>query len=72
MAPVIKNRKGTHEKVIDRIRREGFVRARIDGEIYNLNEEEISLEKTYKHVIEIVVDSVIIVKGRRIKADRGL
>ena len=63
MAPVIKNRKGTHEKVIDRIRREGFVRARIDGEIYNLNEEEISLEKTYKHVIEIVVDRVIVREG---------
>ncbi len=63
MAPVVKNRKGTHEKVIDRIRREGFVRARIDGEIYNLNEDEIKLEKTYKHVIEIVVDRVIVREG---------
>ena len=63
MAPVIKNRKGTHEKVIDRIRREGFVRARIDGEIYNLNEDEIKLEKTYKHVIEIVVDRIIVREG---------
>lgn len=63
MAPVVKNRKGTHEKVLARIVREGFVRARIDGEIYNLNEEEVKLEKTYKHVIEIVVDRVIVREG---------
>lgn len=56
MASVIRQRKGTHEKVLDRIRREGFLRVRVDGEIYNLEEDEIKLEKTYKHTIEIVVD----------------
>ena len=63
LAPVIRQRKGEHEKVIDRIRKEGFTRVRIDGEIYQINEEEISLEKTFKHTIEIVVDRVIIKKG---------
>ncbi len=63
LAPVIRQRKGTHEKVIERIRKEGFTRARIDDEIRDLNEEEIKLEKTFKHTIEIVVDRIIIKPG---------
>lgn len=63
LAPVIRGKKGQHEKIIDRIRREGFSRARIDGEIYNINEEEISLEKNKKHSIEIVVDRLVVREG---------
>ncbi|MDR0570010.1 MAG: excinuclease ABC subunit UvrA, partial [Clostridiales Family XIII bacterium] len=60
LAPVVRQRKGEHEKILDRIRKEGFTRARIDGEIRRLDEEEIKLEKTYKHSIEIVIDRVTV------------
>ena len=63
MAPVVRARKGQHEKVLDRIRREGFTRARVDGEIKILDEDEIKLEKTYKHTIEIVVDRIKVRDG---------
>lgn len=45
LAPIIRGRKGTHEKVLENIKKQGFVRARIDGEIYDLTEDEIKLEK---------------------------
>ncbi len=48
LAPIIRGRKGTHEKVLENIKKQGFVRARIDGEIYDLTEDEIKLEKKYK------------------------
>lgn len=48
MAPVIRQRKGQHEKILDRIRREGFTRACIDGEMKLLEEDEITLEKNFK------------------------
>jgi excinuclease ABC subunit A len=60
LAPVVRERKGEHEKILERIRKEGFTRARVDGEIYQLAEEEIKLEKTFKHTIEIVIDRIII------------
>ncbi len=63
MAPVVRQRKGQHEKVLDRIRREGFTRARIDGEVKLLDEDEIKLEKTFKHTIEIVVDRIKVRDG---------
>ncbi|MDD6311342.1 MAG: excinuclease ABC subunit UvrA, partial [Firmicutes bacterium] len=63
LAPVIRQRKGQHEKIIDRIMREGFRRARIDGEIVLLDEQEVKLEKTYKHTIEIVVDRIKVREG---------
>ena len=63
LAPVIRQRKGEHEKIINRIRREGFTRARIDGRIVQINDEEVELEKTFKHTIEIVVDRVVIKAG---------
>ena len=56
LAPVIREKKGTHEKILERIKREGFIRVRVDGEIKNLNEDEIKLAKTFKHSIDIVVD----------------
>ena len=64
MAPVVRRRKGEHVKLIDRIRREGFTRVRIDGEIYLLDEDEISLEKNNPHTIEIVVDRIVVKPGQ--------
>lgn len=63
LAPVVRQRKGEHEKIIERIRKEGFTRARIDGEIVSINEEEVKLEKNFKHIIEIVVDRIIVKEG---------
>lgn len=65
LAPVVRGRKGQHEKLIDRIRREGFTRIRIDGELYQINEEEIKLEKNNKHNIEIVIDRIVIKDGQQ-------
>ena len=58
-APVVRDRKGEHKKVLDYLRGEGFVRVRIDGVTYEL-EEEINLQRTHKHVIEVVVDRLIL------------
>ncbi len=63
LAPVVRERKGEHEKILQRIGREGFTRVRVDGEIRSLGEDEIKLEKTFKHTIEIVVDRIIIREG---------
>ena len=65
LAPVVRGRKGQHEKLIDRIRREGFTRIRVDGELYQINEEEIKLEKNNKHNIEIVIDRIVIKDGQQ-------
>ena len=59
LAPVVRGRKGEHAKVLEDARRSGFVRARVDGNMYELT-EEIKLEKNYKHTIEIVVDRLIV------------
>ena len=63
LAPVIRGKKGLHEKVLANITKNGFVRARIDGEIYELAEEEVKLEKNVKHNIEAVVDRLVIKDG---------
>ena len=63
LSPVISGRKGQHVKVLENIKKNGFVRARIDGEIYDLQEEEINLDKNKKHTIEVVVDRLIIKEG---------
>ncbi|MGN0093633.1 MAG: excinuclease ABC subunit UvrA [Methanobrevibacter sp.] len=55
LAPIIKDRKGEHRQVFEEYREKGFVRARVDGEIRDL-EEDINLRKNYKHTIDIVVD----------------
>ena len=59
MAPVIKGKKGEHAKELEKARKGGFVRARVDGIIYDLS-EEIKLEKNKKHNIEIVIDRLVI------------
>ena len=63
LAPIVSGRKGTHEKVLDNIKKNGFVRVRIDGEIYDITEDEIKLDKNKKHNIEAVIDRIIIKEG---------
>ena len=58
MAPVVRNRKGEHVKILESAKKSGFVRARIDGSMYDLS-EEIKLNKNNKHIIEIVVDRLV-------------
>ncbi len=62
LAPVVRGRKGEHVKVLDQARKSGYVRARIDGNQYELS-EEIKLEKNIKHNIEIIVDRLIVRPG---------
>ena len=62
LAPVVKGRKGEHVKVLEQARKSGFVRVKIDGNLYELS-EEIKLEKNIKHLIEIVVDRLVIKEG---------
>ena len=64
MAPVVRARKGTHQKEFEAARKSGYVRVRVDGNIYDLS-EEISLEKNKKHTIEIIVDRLVIKEGVR-------
>ena len=63
LAPVIRGRKGAHEKLLENIKKNGFIRARIDGEVYDLTEDEVKLEKNKKHNIEAIVDRLIIKEG---------
>lgn len=62
LSPIIRGQKGTHKKTLDYIRKEGYVRVRIDGENYDIN-DDIDLEKNKKHSIEIVVDRIIVKSG---------
>lgn len=61
-APVVRGKKGMHEKLLQSLRRSGYVRVRIDGNLYEL-EEEIHLEKNIKHTIEVLVDRLVVRKG---------
>ena len=60
LAPIIRGKKGEYVSLLEEFRQEGFVRVRIDGKIYNLDEDEIELTKTQKHTIEVVVDRLVI------------
>ncbi len=62
LAPVVRGRKGEHAKVLERAKKSGYVRVRIDGNLYELT-EEIKLEKNIKHNIEIVVDRLVVKPG---------
>lgn len=59
LSPIVKGRKGEYKKELENIRKQGYVRARIDGNIYDLS-EEIKLEKNKKHIIEVIVDRLVI------------
>ena len=62
LAPVVSGRKGAHVRLLDRLRKEGYVRVRIDGETYDLG-EEIELNKNQKHSIEVVIDRIVVKEG---------
>lgn len=62
LAPIVRGRKGEHVKILQNARRSGYVRVRIDGNLYDLS-EDIKLEKNKKHNIEIVVDRLVIKEG---------
>ncbi|MBC8578612.1 excinuclease ABC subunit UvrA [Zhenhengia yiwuensis] len=63
LAPVVRGRKGKHEKVLETAVKQGYIRARIDGEVVDLTEAEIDLDKNKKHSIDIVVDRLVIKEG---------
>ena len=60
LAPVVRSKKGEYKQMLSALSQEGFVRVRADGTIYNLEEDEIELNRTLKHTIEIVVDRIIV------------
>ena len=62
LAPVVRGRKGRHEKILDQAKRSGYVRVRVDGNQYDLS-EEIVLDKNIKHNIEIIVDRLVVKEG---------
>ena len=62
LAPVVRGRKGTHAKLFERAKKNGYVRVRVDGNLYELS-EEIALDKNIKHNIDIIVDRLMIKEG---------
>ena len=64
LSPIVRDKKGEHVKVFEDARKQGFVRVRVDGILYDLG-EQISLEKNKKHTIELVVDRLVIREGQR-------
>ncbi len=60
LAPIARGKKGEFQSTFDELRQEGFVRVKVDGEIYNLDEDEIKLNKTQKHRIHVVVDRIVV------------
>ena len=60
MTPVIRGRKGEHQKILEKVLKDGFIRARIDGTTYDLSEEIPTLEKQKKHNIEVIVDRLVV------------
>ena len=62
LAPIVRGKKGTHQKEFERAKKSGYVRVRVDGNLYELS-EEIALEKNKKHNIEIVVDRLMVKPG---------
>ncbi len=62
LAPLVSGRKGTHVKVLEDIKKQGYVRVRVDGEMYDLG-DEIEIEKNKKHSIEVVIDRIVVKDG---------
>lgn len=65
LAPVVRGKKGTHPKVFDALRKDGFTRVKVDGEVKNLLEGPIELDKNKKHDIEVLVDRLVMREGLR-------
>ena len=62
LAPVVRGKKGRHEKVLERMKKSGYLRAEIDGSVYELD-EDITLDKNIKHTIEVIVDRLVVREG---------
>ena len=62
MAQIVRGKKGEHKKILEQIRKQGYVRVRIDGEVVDIN-EDIKLEKNKKHTIEVIVDRLVVREG---------
>src|SRR5699024_5463196 len=62
LAPIVSGRKGTHAKVLEDIKKQGYVRVRVNGELHDLS-DEITLEKNKKHSIEVIIDRIIVKTG---------
>ncbi len=65
LAPLVKGKKGEYQSLFEELKQEGFVRVKVDGEVYNLDEDEISLAKTKVHNISVVVDRVVVKESAR-------
>ncbi len=65
LAPVVKGKKGEYSSLFKELAQEGFVRVKVDGEIYNLDEDEIELEKSKRHDISVVVDRIVVKESAR-------
>ncbi|MBR3515475.1 MAG: excinuclease ABC subunit UvrA [Lachnospiraceae bacterium] len=62
LAPVVRGKKGRHEKVLEKMKKSGYLRAEIDGSVYELD-EDIALDKNIKHTIEVIVDRLVVKEG---------
>ena len=71
MSPIVRGKKGTHEKIFERLKKDGYTRVRVNGEIKLIGEDEIKLEKTFKHTIEIVIDRVVVKKGEEARVSEA-
>jgi excinuclease ABC subunit A len=71
LAPIVRDRKGSYQRELDALRRQGFVRARIDGELRDLT-EEIALARTARHTIEVVVDRIAVKESARTRIAESL
>ncbi len=60
IAPVVRGQKGEFASVLNELKQEGFIRVRVDGNIYNLDEDDIELKKTQKHTIDVIVDRIVV------------
>ena len=65
LSPLVKGKKGEYQSLFEELKQEGFVRVKVDGEIYNLDEDEIKLAKTKTHTISVVVDRIVIKEEAR-------
>ena len=62
LAPIVSGRKGTHVKTLEDIKKQGYVRVRVNGEVLDLG-EDIELEKNKKHSIEVIIDRIVVKEG---------
>ena len=62
MSPIVRGKKGTHKKILENIQKDGYVRVRVDGQIYDID-EELNLDKNKKHDIEVIIDRLKIKSG---------